>query len=115
MIGGRFKVLQMLKNNDGIIEFSEKMPQINGKKYYYYVNLDFEDFNWIGFEETKSYSEVNFDNLYAAVIAHFSATTQLKSKQESQEIYFNSILHEPKYFKYSNAKKELQMLFDKSK
>jgi hypothetical protein len=115
MIGGRFKVLQMLKNNDQIIEFSEKIPTINGKKYYHYVDLDFEDFNWIGFEETKSYSEVHFGNLYSVIIAHFGATSQLKSKQESQEIYFKSILHEPKYFKYSTAKEELQILFDKSK
>lgn len=115
MIGGRFKVLQMLKKNDKIIEFSEKLPTFNGKKYFYNVNLDFQDFNWIGFEETKSYSEVNFGNLYTTVIAQFSAVSQLKSKSEAQEIYFNSILHEPKYFKYSNAKEDLQMFFDKSK
>ena len=115
MIGGRFKVLQMLKKNDKIIEFSEKLPTFNGKKYFYNVNLDFEDFNWIGYEESKSYSEVNFGNLYTILIAQFSAVSQLKSKTEAQEIYFNSILHIPKYFKYSNAKEELQMLYDNSK
>lgn len=115
MIGGRFKVLQMLNKSDKIIEFSENLPTFNGKKYYYNVNLDFEDFNWIGYEETKSYSEVNFGNLYVILIAQFSATSQLKSKAEVQDIYFNSILHEPKYFKYSNSKEDLQMLYDKSK
>lgn len=115
MIGGRFKVLQMLKKNDKIIEFSEKLPTFNGKKYFYNVNLDFEDFNWIGYEESKSYSEVNFGNLYTILIAQFSAVSQLKSKTEAQEIYFNSILHIPKYFKYSNSKEELQMLYDNSK
>lgn len=115
LIGGRFKVLQMLKKNDKIIEFSEKLPTFNGKKYFYYTSLDFEDFNWIGYEESKSYSDVNIGNLYTVVFAHFSAIIQLKSKSEAQEIYFNSILHEPKYFKYSSAKEDLQMLFEKSK
>jgi hypothetical protein len=115
LIGGRFKVLQMLKKNDKIVEFSEKLPTFNGKKYFYYTNLDFEDFNWIGYEESKSYCDVNMGNLYTVVFAHFIALTQLKSKSEAQEIYFNSILHEPKYFKYSSAKEDLQMLFEKSK
>ncbi|TPG45125.1 hypothetical protein [Flavobacterium pectinovorum] len=113
LIGGRFKVLQMLKKNDKIIEFSEKLPMFNGKKYFYYTNLDFEDFNWVGYEENRSYSEVNIGNLYNILIAQYIATVQLKDKAEAQEIYMNSILHEPKYFKYSAAKGELQMLFDK--
>ena len=115
LVGGRFKVLQMLKKNDKIVEFSEKLPSFNGRKYYYYTNLDFEDFNWIGFEENNSYSEVNIGNLYVVIIAQFSATSQLKGKSEAQEIYFNSILHEPKYFKFSKAKDDLQLLFEKSK
>ena len=34
LIGGRFKVLKSLKKNDKIIEFSNKLPTINGKQYY---------------------------------------------------------------------------------
>jgi hypothetical protein len=115
LIGGRFKVLLMLKKYDKILEFSDKLPTFNNQQYYYYTELDFEDFNWIGYEETKSYSEVNFGNLYNVIIAQFSATSQLRDKKEAQEIYFNSILHEEKYFKYSEAKEDLKMLFEKSK
>ncbi|WP_298393415.1 hypothetical protein [Flavobacterium sp.] len=115
LIGGRFKVLQMLKKNDKILEYSDKLPTFNGKKYFYYTDLDFEDFDWIGYEEKKSYSDVNIGNLYLIVIAQFNATSQLKSKSDSQEIYLNSILHEPKYFKFSNVKEDLQILFEKSK
>lgn len=115
LVGGRFKVLQMLKKNDKILSFSEKLPMFNGKKYYYYTNLDFEDFEWTGYEESKSYSEVNIGNLYSILIAQFTATAQLKGKADAQEIYFNSILHQPKYFKYSPIKNELEVLFENSK
>lgn len=115
LIGGRFKVLLMLKKYDKILEFSDKLPTFNNQKHFYYTKLDFEDFNWIGYEETKSYSEVNFGNLYNVIIAQFSATSQLRDKKEAQEIYFNSILYEEKYFKYSGAKEDLKMLFEKSK
>lgn len=115
LVGGRFKVLQMLKKNDKILEFAEKLPKFNSQKYFYYKDFDFKDFNWVGYEESKSYSEVNIGNLYITLIAHYIATIQLKGKPEAQEIYSNSILHEPKYFKYSIAKADLEMLFEKNK
>lgn len=115
LVVGRFKVLQMLKKNDKILEFAEKLPKFNNQKYFYYKDFDFKDFNWVGYEESKSYSEVNIGNLYTTLIAHYIATIQLKGKPEAQEIYSNSILHEPKYFKYSIAKAELEMLFEKNK
>lgn len=112
LVGGRFKVLQMLKKHDKILEFTEKLPTFNGKKYFYYTNLDFEDFDWKGYEETKSYSIVNFAVLYDVLSAHFIATSQLRDKKEAQNIYFNSILSQKKYFKYSGLKNELEMLFE---
>ena len=115
LVGGRFKVLQMLKKNDKILEFAEKLPKFNNQKYFYYKDFDFKDFDWVGYEETKSYSEVNIGNLYITLIAHYIATIQLNGKPEAQEIYSNSILHEPKYFKYSIAKADLEMLFEKNK
>ncbi len=115
LIGGRFKVLQMMKNNQKILNFSDKLPLFNGRKYYYYKNFDFRDFDWIGYEETESYCERFIGNLYGMLIAQYLATSELRSKEETREIYFNSILFEPKYFKYSASKDDLQYLYDNLK
>lgn len=115
LIGARLKVLLMLKKHDKILDFTDKLPTINGKKYFYYTTLDFQDFDWIGHEETKSYSEVNFGNLYNVLMAQFISISQLRDKKESQELYLNSILYQPKYFKYSQAKDQLDILYNKSK
>ncbi|KAF2516588.1 hypothetical protein [Flavobacterium foetidum] len=115
LVGGRFKVLLMLKKYDKILAFSEKLPTFNGKKYYYHTDLDFDDFEWTGYEESKSYSKVNFDNLYHVLLAQFMALSELKDKKEAQELYFNSILHKEKYFKYATAKDDLQYIYLKSK
>src|SRR5258708_18454052 len=113
LIGGRLKVLQMLKNNQKILEFTKKLPKFNSKEYYYYKNFDFEDFDWIGYDKTESYNGVHIGNLYHTLIAQFNATAALGSKNETRELYFNSILREPKYFKYTKLKDDLQALFDK--
>jgi hypothetical protein len=57
LVGGRFKVLQMMKNNKKILEFSDKLPKFNGKEYYHYKGFDYKDFEWIGFEKKESYNE----------------------------------------------------------
>ncbi|WJS96857.1 hypothetical protein NYQ10_10470 [Flavobacterium johnsoniae] len=115
LVGPRFKVLLMLKNYDKILSFSEKLPTFNGKKYYYYTDLDFKDFKWYGYEKKESYSEVNFSNLYNVLLAQFMAVSSLKDKKDIQEIYFNSILYKEKYFKYSASKDDLQYLYLKIK
>ncbi len=104
LIGGRFRVLQMMNNKPKIIDFSNKLPLFNGKKYYYYKNFDFKDFDWKGSEKTESYCERHIGDLYNIIIAQFNATSDLKSKQDAQDIYFNSILSESQYFKFSSSK-----------
>lgn len=115
LIGGRLKVLQMMKNNKRILDFCDKLPKFNGKDYFYYKNFDYKDFDWIGYDKKESYNERNIGGLYSILIAHFSATIELGEKKDTQEIYFNSILHEPKYFKFAQSKDELQSIYDKSK
>ncbi len=115
LVGERFKVFQKMKNNSKILEFCNKLPHFNGKEYYYYKNFDYDDFEWISYDKTESYNKRNIGSLYNTLIAHSSATAELKSTHEGQEIYFNSILYEPKYFKYSEAKSYLQSLYNKSK
>lgn len=115
LIGGRFKVLQMMKSNQKILNFSDKLPLFNGKKYFYFKNFDFKDFDWISYEKTESYCESNIGSLYGMLVAQYLATYELRSKQETHEIFFNSILNEPKYFKYSSSKDDLQFLYNKLK
>jgi hypothetical protein len=115
LVGGRFKVLQMMKNNKKILDFCEKLPKFNGKEYFYYESFDYEDFDWIGYDKTESYNAIHIGGLYSILIAQFTATAELRKKQEVQQLYFNSILHEPKYFKFSQNKDDLQSLYDKSK
>lgn len=114
LIGGRFKVLKSLKKNDKIIEFSNKLPTINGKQYYSYIDFDFDDFDWIGYETTESYKQIHINSLYEVLIPQFIAIGEI-DKKRGQEMYFNSILHEPKYFKYSKAKEDLEFVYEKSK
>lgn len=115
LVGGRFKVLKMMKNNKKILDFCDKLPKFNGKEYYYFKNFDYDDFDWIGYDKTESYNEWHIGDLYSKLIAQFSATAELRDKKDAQEIYFNSILHEPKYFKFTQSKEDLQSLYDKSK
>jgi len=115
LVGGRFKVLRAMKNNNRILEFSDKLPRFNGQEYFYYKDFNYDDFDWIGYDKTESYNKVHIDDFYNTLIAQFSATAELRDKKAAQEIYFNSILHEPKYFKYTQAGKELQSIYDKSK
>jgi hypothetical protein len=115
LIGGRFKVLQMMRNNKKILDFCDKLPKFNGKAYFYYKNFDYDDFDWIGYDKTESYNERHIGNLYNTLIAHFSATAELRDKKAAQQIYFNSILHEPGYFKYTASKDNLQSLYEQSR
>jgi hypothetical protein len=115
LASGRFKVLQMMKNNKKIMDFCDKLPKFDGKAYYYYKNFDYEDFQWIGYDKAESYNERHLGGLYSTLIAQFSAATELKDKKAAQEVYFNSILHEPKYFQFTPSKDDLQSIYDKSK
>lgn len=115
LAGGRFRVLRMMNNNKTLLEYCKKLPKFNGKAYYYYKNFDYPDFEWIGYDKKQSYKEVHLANLYNTLLAQFIATSELMSKQDAREIYFNSILREPSYFMYSMQKKELQALYDQSK
>lgn len=115
LAGARFKVLRMLKNDNKILDFADKLPKFNGKEYFYYTDFDYDDFDWIGYDKTESYNERQIGNLYAALLAQFGATAEQGDRREAKEIYFHSILHEPKYFKFTKSKDDLQALYDQSK
>lgn len=112
----RFRVLQMMKNDDKLIEFADKLPTFNGKPYYEYTSFDFEDFEWIGHDKTESYKDRHLGSLFSALNGHFSAFAEKEKTDEMRNLYFKSILFIPEYFKYSGGmEKDLQELYNKSR
>jgi hypothetical protein len=115
LIRGRFLVLSHLKKYDLLMSFSRKMPQFNGKPYFYYTDLDFPDFNWSGFKSTDTYKQSHIGDLIGTLAAHFAAMANTYEKGEARELYFNSILHRPEFFKYSTQSEKLQKIYDRAK
>lgn len=112
----RFKVLQLMKNNDKLLEFADKLPTFNGKPYYEYTSFDFEDFEWIGYDKTESYKKRHLGDLYSALNGHYSALAKKEITDQMRNLYFNSVLFIPGYFKYSGAmEKNLRQQYIQSK
>jgi len=114
-LGTRFKVLQMLKKNHKLVEFASRMPKFNGNEYFYYTDFEYEDFQWIGHKKTEMFNERNIGLIYDIILAHINAERDINGKKGVREIYQNSIMFKPQYFKYSKAKSELKKLYKKSK
>jgi hypothetical protein len=114
-LGTRFKVLQMMKNNKKLIEFASRMPKFNGKEYFYYTDFQYEDFEWIGHKKKEMFNERHIGLLYEIILAHMNAESDINGRKETVEIYQNSIMTKPEYFKYSSLKYELKKLHKKSK
>jgi hypothetical protein len=108
----RFKVLSMMKNNKKLLEFAAKMPKINGNAYYYYQDFDYEDFKWVGYDKVENYNERQLGSFYSTLMTHTVAVNEINGRKAKDEIYFNSILFEPKYFKYSPMSTVLQDGYD---
>jgi hypothetical protein len=113
--GGRFMVLMMTRNYPKVLEFSDRIPMFEGKKYYLFKDFDYPDFEWIGYEETESYNTRHLERFYATLIAHHKAELETRDKKAAADLFRDSILSEPKYFKFSGAADYLQSLYDSSK
>jgi hypothetical protein len=116
LVRGRFMVLNHMKNYKRLMEFSRKMPLFNGKPYFYYTDLGFEDFDWSGFKNEKgTYKETHVRDFINTLLINFVAMTATGDKNSAHELYFNSILYKPEYFKYSGEKDMLQKIYDQAK
>lgn len=115
LIKGRFLVLAHLNKYDLLMNFSRKMPKFNGKSYFYYTDLDFPDFNWSGFKSNDTYKQSHIGDLIGTLLAHFTAMANTNEKGDARELYFNSILHQPEFFKYSAQSDKLQQIYDTAK
>lgn len=112
----RFRVLQMMKNYDKLLEFVSRLPTFNGKPYYEYTAFHFEDFEWIGYDKTESYRDRHLGSLFLALNGHFSALAEKEKRDEMRNLYFGSILFIPDYFKHSGGmENDLQELYNQSK
>lgn len=111
----RFKVLQVLKKSDKLLEFASKLPTFNSKPYYEYTSFDFDDFNWVGYDKIESYKQRHIGNVFQSVNGYFSAFADKKNVKNMRTIYFNSILSKPKYFEFSgDMKNDLKEIYSKS-
>jgi len=114
LANGRFQVLHYLKKTEKLTEKQSKMPLFNGKPYYYYTNLDIPDFEITGYKKKESYQEVHVGNFISTLLIQFSNMASTGDNMHARELYFNSILHKPEYFKYSKSKDDLQGMYDKA-
>lgn len=115
LIGSRIRVLQYVKNDKDIMKFIKKMPKINNNEYYCYNNFDFEDFEWIGYDKTKSYKMTQLSNFYSTLLVHFSTLIKIRASNKTNDVYRKSILSEPKYFQFSESSEDLKRWYDMNK
>jgi hypothetical protein len=115
LAGGRFMVLMMTGNDKKILEFSDRLPKFNGRPYYYYNDFDYSDFDWIGYEKVEKYNQRHFERLYITLMAHYEAESKTRNKKGADEIFSNSILKEPKYFRFSGMSNRLENLYNSKK
>nr|WP_299383096.1 hypothetical protein [Allomuricauda sp.] len=114
-LGTRFRVLQMMKNYKKLMDFASRMPKFNGKEYYYYTDFQYEDFEWIGHKKIEMFNERHLGLLYEIILAHMNAESTVNGKKEALQIYRNSIMTKPAYFKYSSLEPDLKKLYRKNK
>jgi hypothetical protein len=115
MIRGRFMVLNAMKKYDKLEEFARHMPLFNGKPYYYYTNLNFEDFDWVSHNKPESFKKFNINFLAQSELLQLNAAALQKNKAMGQDIYYNSILNKPEYFEYTEIKDILQKFYNQGK
>lgn len=112
---GELELNRLNENKNAFLESCEKLPKFNSKPYYHYKYFNYDDFQGVNWWKSNSFNETQISFLYNILIFHYVATFELKNIVEAEEIYFNSILHEPRFFKYTSSKNELQTLYKKSK
>lgn len=114
-LGTRFKVLRVLNKNKRLLEFASRMPKFNGKEYFYYTDFEYEDFKWIGHNKTEMFNDKHVGLFYDIILAHLNAKLDVHGKKGAVEIFQNSIMKKPQYFKYSSEKSKLKKLYRKNK
>jgi hypothetical protein len=79
----------------------KRLPRIDGKDYYYYKNFNYPDFDWVGYKKIESYNERHLGTFYGVLLNHLDFLVKTGQKDKAIELQKNSILSNPKLFKYS--------------
>ncbi|WP_025665531.1 hypothetical protein [Aquimarina megaterium] len=95
-----FNVLSSQKEYTKLLSVANKMPMFNGKKYFYYQEFNYLDFEWKTIVRSESYKKTRLSNLYLGIIEHMKAENKINGEKSSLKIYSNSIMSKQKYFKY---------------
>lgn len=107
----RFTIVRVFNNNDKLFEMAERMPTFNGKQYYYYTNFQYSDFEWTELNiEERWFNERYIKLYYDILMSHFGAELEEKHTENIKDMYLNSILSKPEYFKYSTEKSSLKKI-----
>jgi hypothetical protein len=111
----RFRVLNHMQNPDKLMEFAAKLPKFNGAPYYKYTAFGFEDFEYANDAEAGTYKTMNMKGYYTDLACHFMAASEKEDVPLVKDIYFNSILYMPEFFKYSEMAESLQQVYENAK
>lgn len=88
----------------------QRFPKFNDKPYYYFTDFSYPDFNWIGFEKTESYNTRHLGKFYTLLLNHYGFLIKNNKPDEAEELFKNSLLSQPEFFKYSGDE-QLMMEF----
>jgi len=108
----RFRVLNQMQNPEKLLEFAAKLPQFNGKAYYTYTAFSYPDFEYSNQDGVSTYNTIHVGDYYEALMSHFMAIADKGGAAQARDIYFNSIMAKPEYFKYSSVKDMLQEVYN---
>jgi hypothetical protein len=100
----RFRVLNYMKNGPKLLEYAIKLPKINNKPYFEYVDFNFEDFD-NQYDVIKSYKKTELESYYSCLLAHYVAIVDKGVKYEWKRMYNVSILSKPEYYQYAGDNK----------
>ncbi|MBE9584511.1 hypothetical protein IM792_08640 [Mucilaginibacter sp. JRF] len=114
LLRGRLRVLSHLKNVERLNMYISHIPTFNGKPYYYFTPVIFNPAEWEGYTKEVPFDTQRIGGLLEILLIHLNTKMNAENADIAKDIYWNSMLSKPEYFKHSNQSKVLQDVYDKS-